>query len=255
MPPCPVASLASVGRAPPRSAAMDPATIRSRSRNTSAHPSTPAFFKRQEGVRRPRSLEAVEVDRGILRDADGRAFRENLVLGLEARPLRPSASSCGTIRARPRRGYDPCAGRNPCHRGEELSADPLIDVAGHRARQCPIWSSGPPAWSWRRSESCLASGTMSKGSGAFGAGTACRNRQNPWATHASKPAVQHLDLGIAEHGQEIIAAARTGRSRNSSTARKMTAVSLPESPALPNASAKLGLQFVNAFRRRLSQDK
>src|ERR1700737_82558 len=40
------------------------------------------IFERQEGVRCPRALEAIEVDRGILRDADGCAFGENLVLGL-----------------------------------------------------------------------------------------------------------------------------------------------------------------------------
>src|ERR1700737_90041 len=42
-------------------------------------------LERQQGVRCPRALEAIEVDRRFLADPDGGAFGEDLVARLEAR--------------------------------------------------------------------------------------------------------------------------------------------------------------------------
>src|ERR1700738_3688861 len=86
------------------------------------------MLQRQERVRGPRALEAIEVARGILRNADGGAFGQNFVLGLEALPL--GRRFHHAIPFEPDRAGDaPLARTEVLAIGRGAFADPLIDVA------------------------------------------------------------------------------------------------------------------------------
>src|SRR5258708_40089968 len=88
----------------------------------------PGILEREEGVRCPRALEAIEIDRRSLGNADRRAFGQNLVLGLEALPLRRRLHHA--IPFEPDRAGDTALARTEVLAvGRRAFADPLIDVA------------------------------------------------------------------------------------------------------------------------------
>src|SRR3954471_14442894 len=85
----------------------------------------PGVLEREEGVRGARALEAVEIDRGVRADPDGGAFGQNLLLGLEAWPLRSRLHHA--VPFQPDGAGDPSLARAKILAiGRRAFADPLI---------------------------------------------------------------------------------------------------------------------------------
>src|SRR5260370_1052627 len=160
------------------------------------------IFEREEGVRCPRTLEAIEIDRGILRNTDGRAFGKNFVPGLEALSL-----GCRLHHAIP---FEPDGTRDTSLAwtrvlaiGRGAFADPLVDVAD--VEQCDVWLAKR-----RKHGFCIDEDIAGFRNDCEVSWRRCGNvdcDRQALGCPSVEPAIKYLDPGIAEHGQEIIAAA------------------------------------------------
>ncbi len=108
------------------------------------------------------------------------------------------------LRARPRTGGAALARAEIPAAGRGAFADPSVDIAHVEQRDAGL-AHARPAWSCSRSGGLAGLPARSGRRRARVIGTLCRGRNAPAGSIV--PAMQHLDLLIAEHGEQEIAVA------------------------------------------------